>query len=144
MMKGRLAGAWLPEPWATRLVREIGAKRLVDERTLWPQGKFATALVVARCELVRARPADAARFEAAVSDEIERARSRPAESRQEAYDEIQRLTTNAGIRDWFDEAWNEIEFTSDPLEAAVQTFASNAAALGVMPYVECGALFAQV
>jgi NitT/TauT family transport system substrate-binding protein len=144
MMKGRLAGAWLPEPWATRLVREIGAKRFVDERDLWPQGRFATALVVARCELARARPADAARFEAAVADEIERARSRAAESRQEAYDEIQRLTTNAGKREWFDEAWNEIEFTGDPLEAAVQRFAANAAALGVMPYVECGALFAQV
>ncbi len=143
MIKGRLDGAWLPEPWATRLVREIGATRFVDERDLWPDGKFATALVVGRCDLIRARPADATRFEAAVANEIERARSHPAESRQEAYDEIQRLTTNAGKREWFDEAWSQIEFTSDPLQAAVQRFAANAAALGVMPYVECGALFAQ-
>ena len=66
------------------------------------------------------------------------------ESRSEAYDEIQRLTTNAGKREWFDEAWGEIEFTSDPLEAAVQVFAENAAALGVMPHVQCGALFARI
>jgi NitT/TauT family transport system substrate-binding protein len=144
MMKGRLDGAWLPEPWATRLVKEIGATRFVDERDLWPGGKFATALVVARCELARARPADAARFEAAMAEEVERARTRPSESRQEAYDEIQRLTTNAGKREWFDEAWGKVEFTVDPLEAAVQTFAENAAALGVMPHVRCGALFAQV
>ena len=144
MMKGRLDGAWLPEPWATRLVREIGATRFVDERDLWPGGKFATALVVARCELARARPADAARFEAAVADEVERARRVPTDSLGEAYDEIQRLTTNAGKRAWFDEAWTTLEFTSDPLEAAVQTFAENAAALGVMPYMKCGALFAQV
>ena len=144
MMKGRLDGAWLPEPWATRLVREIGATRLVDERDLWPGGKFATALVVARCELARARPADAAKFEAAVADEVERARTKPAESQGEAYAEVQRLTTNAGKREWFDEAWGKIEFTSDPLEAAVQVFAENAAALGVMARVECGPLFARV
>ena len=144
MMKGRLDGAWLPEPWATRLVREIGAIRFVDERDLWPGGKFATALVAARCEFARARPADAARFEDAVTDEIERARKLPAQSRSEAYDEIQRLTTNAGRRAWFDESWTEIEFTSDPLEAAVQVFATNAAALGVMPPMECGPLFARV
>jgi len=142
MIKGRLDGAWLPEPWATRLVRELGATRFVDERDLWPGGQFATALVVARSEFLRARPADAARFDAAVAEEIDRARRRPAESRSEAYDEIERVTTNAGKRAWFDEAWGEIEFTLDPLEAAVQAFAANAAALGVMPAVECSGLFA--
>ncbi len=147
MMKGRLDGAWLPEPWATRLVREIGAKRLVDERDLWPQGRFATALVVTRCEAGALRPADAAQVPGArrrSQRRIERARAAPAESRQEAYDRIQRLHDQRGKARWFDEAWNQIEFTSDPLEAAVQRFATNAAALGVMPYVECGALFAQV
>lgn len=144
MMKGRLDGAWLPEPWATRLVRETNATRFVDERDLWPGRRFATALVVARCELARARPNDAARFQAAVAEEVDRARTNPDESRREAYDEIQRLTTNAGKREWFDEAWGKIEFTIDPLAAAVQTFAENAAALGVMPYVKCEPLFAQV
>ena len=144
MIKGRLDGAWLPEPWATRLVREIGAKRFVDERDLWPERRFATALVVARCEMARARPEDAARFEAAFTEEVERARTRAEESRQEAYDEIQRLTTNAGKREWFDEAWGEIEFTGDPLQGAVQRFAEDAAALGVIPRVECGGLFARV
>ncbi|MBL8976754.1 MAG: ABC transporter substrate-binding protein, partial [Myxococcales bacterium] len=33
---GKLAGAWVPEPWASRLVLEGGGKVLVDERDLWP------------------------------------------------------------------------------------------------------------
>jgi NitT/TauT family transport system substrate-binding protein len=36
---GELAGAWVPEPWATRLVTEGGGKILVDEADLWPQGR---------------------------------------------------------------------------------------------------------
>ena len=28
-------GAWLPEPWASRLVQQAGAQVLVDEKYLW-------------------------------------------------------------------------------------------------------------
>lgn len=46
---GRLDGAWLPEPWASRLVLEAGATVLVDEKTLWPKGQFVTThLIVAK------------------------------------------------------------------------------------------------
>lgn len=43
---GQVDGAWVPEPWATRLVREANAKVFVDERTLWPDGRFVTTHVV--------------------------------------------------------------------------------------------------
>ncbi len=36
---GEIQGAWVPEPWATRLVLEGGGSVLVDERTLWPDGR---------------------------------------------------------------------------------------------------------
>jgi NitT/TauT family transport system substrate-binding protein len=42
---GAIDGAWVPEPNATRLVG-AGAKVLVDERTLWPGGKFVTTNLV--------------------------------------------------------------------------------------------------
>jgi ABC-type nitrate/sulfonate/bicarbonate transport system substrate-binding protein len=32
---GQIDGAWVPEPWATRLVLEAGGRQLVDERDLW-------------------------------------------------------------------------------------------------------------
>jgi len=46
--QGRLDGAWVPEPWASRLVIDAGAKVLVDEKDLWPKGQFVTThLIVA-------------------------------------------------------------------------------------------------
>ena len=36
--QGQIDGAWVPEPWASRLVVEGGAKVLVVERDLWPGG----------------------------------------------------------------------------------------------------------
>jgi NitT/TauT family transport system substrate-binding protein len=71
MRRGRLDGAWLAEPWATRLCDELGAIRLVDERDLWPERRFATAVLAT----VRARAHDP-RIHAlarALSDEVDRA-----------------------------------------------------------------------
>ena len=44
----QIAGAWVPEPWVTRLVQEGGGKVLVDEKTLWPGGNFVTTQLVVR------------------------------------------------------------------------------------------------
>ena len=45
--RGDLDGAWLPEPWASRLVLEAGAKVLLDEKSLWPNGQFVTTNIIA-------------------------------------------------------------------------------------------------
>lgn len=45
--QGKIDGAWLPEPWATRMIQEAGARVFLDERTLWPTAKFATTVLVA-------------------------------------------------------------------------------------------------
>ncbi len=36
---GAIQGAWVPEPFVSRLVND-GGKVLIDERDLWPDGKF--------------------------------------------------------------------------------------------------------
>jgi NitT/TauT family transport system substrate-binding protein len=43
---GQLDGAWLPEPWVSRLVIDGGAHVLVDEASLWPKGKFPTTVLL--------------------------------------------------------------------------------------------------
>ena len=53
---GDIDGAWVPEPWATRLVQEGGGKVLVDERDLWPDGKFVTTHLIVRTEFLEEHP----------------------------------------------------------------------------------------
>ena len=43
---GDIQAAWVPEPWATRLVQEGGGHVLVDERELWPDGQFVTTHLI--------------------------------------------------------------------------------------------------
>ena len=54
--RGQIDGAWLPEPWASRLVLEAGAHVLVDEKSLWPGGKFVTTNIIASQKFLNEYP----------------------------------------------------------------------------------------
>ncbi|MBX3185590.1 MAG: ABC transporter substrate-binding protein [Labilithrix sp.] len=141
MGSGDLDGAWLPEPWATRLVRELGAIRFVDERDLWEAGRFSTAILVTRRD--RASDPRVTALAAALRDEVERSLRDPATTREEAYAELRRHLGNPGKRVDFDEAWRFMEMTNDPLRASIEAFASRAASLGLCPSGGAGGLFGE-
>jgi NitT/TauT family transport system substrate-binding protein len=44
----QLDGAWTIEPWVSRLVLDAGGKVFLDEKDLWPEGKYVTTHLVVR------------------------------------------------------------------------------------------------
>ena len=42
--KGDIAGAWVPEPWATMLVQDLDGVRLFNEEKLWPNEQFCISI----------------------------------------------------------------------------------------------------
>lgn len=131
MRTGEIDGAWLPEPWGTRIVRELSAIRLIDERDIWENRRFASSILVARA--VRAEEPSILRLKEALAAEVERAVADPAKTRGEAYAELQREVGNPGKRADFDAAWSFIDFTSDPVPSSIQKFAQEATTLGFIP-----------
>jgi NitT/TauT family transport system substrate-binding protein len=53
---GDVDGAWLPEPWVSRLVIDAGAEVLVDEADLWEDGEFPTTVLLVRADYLAAHP----------------------------------------------------------------------------------------
>ena len=139
--KGALDGAWLPEPWATRVVLDAGGVRLIDERTLWPNRAFPTAIVVAHGDFIRSRSAMAARVVAAFAAEVDRANALPVETRDQARVELGHLLGKALPKPLIDEASRWVDFTADPLPVALETFARDAADLGLAPPTSIRTLF---
>ncbi|MBN9163943.1 MAG: hypothetical protein BGO98_47770 [Myxococcales bacterium 68-20] len=140
MKRGELHGAWLPEPWATRVVADLSAIRLVDERDLWPDKRFSTAVLVTRAE-------DAAapfvlRLASALEDEVTRALADPRATLAEAHAELARHVGNPGALRIFEQAAQLIDFTSDPLQASIERFGDAAASLGLCPPRPAMGLFA--
>jgi NitT/TauT family transport system substrate-binding protein len=54
--QGQLDGAWLPEPWVSRLVLDAGAHVLVDEADLWDDGAFPTTVLLVRKQFLDEHP----------------------------------------------------------------------------------------
>jgi NitT/TauT family transport system substrate-binding protein len=54
--KGDIDGAWLPEPWVSRLILDAGAHVLVDEADLWPDGDFPTTVLLVRADFLDKHP----------------------------------------------------------------------------------------
>jgi NitT/TauT family transport system substrate-binding protein len=141
MRRGALDGAWLAEPWATRVVRDIDAVRLVDERDLWPGRRFPTAIVVARGDFARERPDLVARLTDALGAEIDRALQSPEDTRDVVGDELARLIGKRLPAALLTDAWGYVDFTRDPLRAALDTIADDAWSLGLAPRSSSATLF---
>ena len=130
--QGQIDGAWVPEPWATRLVQEAGATVWFDERTRWPEGRFATTHVVASKKFLDAHPDLVTAFLRAHVDATRFIVDKPAEAKAIANREIGRITTATIPAVVLDAAFPHIDFTYDPLAASVEVMATHAFELGFL------------
>lgn len=141
MRRGAIVGAWVPEPWATRIVLELNAVRLVDERDLWTDHRFPSALIVVRRPFLAARRSETESVIHAIHDEIARAKADP-NARTAAFAEIRRLTGKGLPKPVMDASWERLDFTTDPLPTALAQMAEDARALGYVPRADVRGLLA--
>ncbi|MBW3615023.1 MAG: ABC transporter substrate-binding protein [Actinobacteria bacterium] len=128
---GGIDGAWLPEPWATRLVVEAGAAVLVDEATLWPQGRFVTTQLVVRAQFLRKHPATVRRLlEGHVRTNAFIA-EHPDRARQAANEGIERVTGRKLPDAVIARAWENLSFMDDPIPASLRAAADHAHDVGL-------------
>jgi NitT/TauT family transport system substrate-binding protein len=138
---GQIDGAWVPEPWATRLVRQGGGKVLVDERSLWPAGRFTTTLLVVRTAYLTAHPdvvRSLLRGEIAANAYVN---EHADDARRVVNAEIAKLTGKALPDAIVSEAWSHMTFTLDPVTASLRAAAANASALGLVPRAKLDGIF---
>lgn len=125
-MKKAIDGAWAPEPWATRLVKEAGGRILVDERKLWPDGKFATALIIVSADFLdkhRDIVKDWLEAHVQLTKEIER---NPGKALKTVNAELKRLTGKALDDDVIEQAFSRLDVTYDPLSSSLRKAAESA------------------
>lgn len=130
--QGRIDGAWVPEPWGTRLIQEGGGKVLVDERSLWPDGKFVTTLVVVSTKFLKARPDLVKQFLRAHVEAAQFVAANPADAKKITNDEIARITSARLPAAVIDQAFSNVAFTWDPYPRTLLEAANAAFALGFL------------
>ena len=136
MLKMEIDGAWVPEPWATRLVKEANGKIFVDERELWPpDGKFVTANIIARTDYLKENPDIIKRLLQAHIDKTIWINENKEQAITTFNGALKKITGQTIPEDEIRDALMRLELTFDPIEESLFKMADNAYELG---YLENG------
>lgn len=128
---GRLDGAWVAEPWITRLVR-AGGHVLVDERTLWPDGRFVTTHLVVRTEFLDAHRDLVQRLVRGSVAANAAIAADPSAARASANAAIGDLTGRPLDAAVLAHAWESVTFTDDPLPGTLKVMAQQRREVGLL------------
>lgn len=130
--KGEIDGAWVPEPTATLLVQQLGGKRLFNEEKLWSDGKFASVLLIARAEYVNQNSELIKNWLEAHEQTVNFINSNPKQTQMIFIDFIKKETGKTLPDNLVDEAFSNLEITSDPIPNSIDIFAKRAYSLGYL------------
>ncbi|HLT29558.1 MAG TPA: ABC transporter substrate-binding protein [Myxococcaceae bacterium] len=132
-MQGQLDGAWVPEPWASRLELQAGATLMVPEASVWPDGRFHTTLLVTRKEVLAARPQELqALLEAHVGLTREWQQA-PDAFRDRVLSAFEALTGQAVSPEVGARAFSRLRPALEPEASLLQRTSDDAASLGYLP-----------
>jgi NitT/TauT family transport system substrate-binding protein len=130
--KGQIDGAWLPEPWASRLVLEAGAKVFLDEKSLWPRGEFVTTNIVAAQGFLAKFPGTVRSILQANNAAIAYIERNPKRATAIVQGEIAKWTGRPLPPAVVERAWDNLNFTWDPLPDSLKKDAADAVSVGLL------------
>lgn len=133
---GEIDGAWVPEPWATRMVEEGNGRVLVDEHDLWPDGAFVTTHLIVATSFLEEHPDVVKRLLVGHVAADAFVNENPEEAQQIVADTIFELTDTELPEGTLAAAWQNLTFTVDPIASSLATSAADAIELGLLDPVE--------
>jgi len=131
-VKGEIDGAWVPEPWATIFVQELGGKRLFYEEELWPQNQFASVLLIGRTSFIEEHPEIIQRWINSHDQTVTWINSNPDETELIFSQFLKKELGQTLPDEIIKESLSNIEITSDPISKSIYIFAERADSLGYL------------
>lgn len=138
---GSIDGAWVPEPWVSRLVQDGGGNVLVDEKTLWPEGKFVTTLLVVRTAFLNQHPDVVKRLVQGQVEANDYVNKNITEAQTVVNDGIGKITGKKLSDAVIAAAWKNLTFTNDPIASSLKTSAQHAQDAGLLKPVDLKGIF---
>jgi NitT/TauT family transport system substrate-binding protein len=129
--EGQIDGAWVPEPYATRLVDEDEGKVLVNEASLWPGGQFPTTVLIVATSFLDAHPAVVSNFLKGLVSVINWTNANTTAAESAANNALTILASKPLFENVLLTAWSHLQFTVDPVAAAWQTEATHVVQAGL-------------
>jgi NitT/TauT family transport system substrate-binding protein len=131
-LKKDIDGAWVPEPWGERLIKEANGRLFLDEKDLWPDGKFVTGLIVVRTDYLKNNPDVIEKLLKAHVEETEWINNNKEEAIKTFNTELKKVTFQTIPEDILREALTRLEFTYDPIQQSLYKSANDAFEIGFL------------
>ncbi|TDL41788.1 ABC transporter substrate-binding protein [Arthrobacter nitrophenolicus] len=145
---GKLDGAWLPEPWASRLVLQAGAKVLVDEKDLWDgtgtgkPGEFPTTILIVNQKFAAEHPDTVKALLAGHAKSVAWLNEAPADQKAAVINSALEESAGAALADdVLARSLANITFTLDPLAGAYPRLLQDGVDAGTTRQAEISGLF---
>ncbi|MEV4988014.1 ABC transporter substrate-binding protein [Pseudarthrobacter sp. LMD1-1-1.1] len=145
---GKLDGAWLPEPWASRLVLQAGAKVLVDEKDLWDgsatgkPGEFPTTILIVNQKFAADHPDTVKALLAGHAKSVAWLNSAPADEKAALVNEALQESAGAALpADVLNRSLANITFTLDPLAGSYPKLLQDGVDAGTTKKADINGLF---
>ena len=138
---GDIAGAWVPEPWASRLAIEAGGQVLVNEKDLWPGGQFVTTHLVVATKFLTQHPDRVKRLLAAHVETTAWINANAADAKAVVNTALEKLTQKALPGPVLDRAFSELTITNDPVAASLATSADHAVKAGLLDQPDLAGIY---
>jgi NitT/TauT family transport system substrate-binding protein len=137
---GAIDGAWVPEPTLSRMIAD-GGTLLVDEASEWPDGTFATTVLVVRTSYAKSNPEIVKRLVAANIASIDALGADPAKAQQVTNQGLEKLAGKRLADTVIAPAWKRLTFTPDPIASSIRTSADHAQELGLTTKADLDGIF---
>lgn len=139
--KGDIDGAWVPEPWASRLVIEGQGKVLVNEPDLWPNGQFVTTHLLVSTAYLEKNPTQVKALLAGELAVLQKIEDQPIVARDEVNAALDALTSKPLAPAVLERSWENLEITVDPIASSLKTDQEHAVAVGIADEVDLQGIY---
>ena len=145
---GKLDGAWLPEPWASRLVLQAGAKVLVDEKDLWDgsltgkAGEFPTTILIVNKKFAAEHPDTVKALLRGHVESVEWLNGAAAGEKADVINAALKEAAGAELKaDVIERSLKNIVFTVDPLAGTYTKLLKDGAEAGTTKQADITGIF---
>ncbi|MEP7056025.1 MAG: ABC transporter substrate-binding protein [Actinomycetota bacterium] len=136
-----IAGGWLPEPWASRLVVEGKGTVLVDEKTLWPAGTFVTTHLLVSTQFLTKHPDVVEALLEAQVETVDWINANKDEAKTTVNAALKNLTGKPLTDEVITRAFDQITVTNDPAAASLGASKDNAVKAGLLKDVDLKGIY---
>lgn len=131
-IKKEIDGAWTVEPWVSVLVKNGEGKVFLNESSIWPDGQYATTLLVVRRKFLEQNPVIVKKFLQTHVEITDWIRQNPDQAKKVINEEIENETRKALPKDVLESAFQRVQFTYEPMEETVEKQADSAFQAGYL------------